>query len=185
MISVFVSRATPFNEMQLYFLESLRSYLRTRGLEPRTIGDTDYGQDPMAHIRGVMMDCNGLLGIGLRRFHVIEGVDRPDAEATELLHVIGAVKDRWTTSPYVHLETAIAYHVGLPMLMLVEKGVIMEGALESGVIFMYPPSIDLTTRETIDDFLSSERWRQLVNTWEGEVREVVANKGRPPRLYQR
>jgi hypothetical protein len=185
MISVFVSRATPFNEMQRYFLVELKKYLKSRGLEPHTIGDTDYGKVPMEHIRGVMMDCNGLLGIGLRRFHVIRGVDRPKAVASDLLHVIGTVKDQWTTSPYVHLETAIAYHVGLPMLMLVETGVMMEGALESGVMFMYPPSIDLTSRETIDEFLSSEQWRQLVNTWEGEVREVVANKGRPPRLYQR
>ncbi len=185
MISVFVSRATPFNEMQRYFLSRVTKYFRSRGMEPRTIGDTDYGKDPMGHIRGVMMDCNGLLGIGLRRFHVIQGVDRPEAQATELLHVIGPVKDQWTTSPYLHLETAIAYHIGLPMLILVEKGVITEGALESGVIFMYPPTIDLTNPATIDDFLNSERWRQLVNTWEGEVREVVANKGRPPRLYQR
>ena len=185
MISVFVSRATPFNEMQRYFLSAVTKYFRSRGMEPRTIGDTDYGKDPMGHIRGVMMDCNGLLGIGLRRFHVAHGVDRPDAQATEFLHVIGAVEDQWTTSPYLHLETAIAFHIGLPMLMLVEKGVIMEGALESGVIFMYPPTMDLTSPATIDDFLNSERWRQLVNTWEGEVREVVANKGRPPRLYQR
>lgn len=139
----------------------------------------------MAHIRGVMMDCNGLLGLGLRRFLVVNGIDRHNAEASELLHVIGTVEDRWTTSPYLHLETAIAYHLGLPMLMLVEKDVIMEGALESGVIFMYPPTVDLTSPATIKEFLTSERWRQLVNTWEGEVREVVANKGRPPRLYQR
>jgi hypothetical protein len=71
------------------------------------------------------------------------------------------------------------------MLMLVQKGVIMEGALESGVMFMYPPVIDLDSQGIIDEFLESERWRQLVNTWEGEVREVVAIKGRPPRLYQR
>jgi hypothetical protein len=94
MISIFISRATPFNEMQHYFLSAVTRYLRSRGLEPRTIGDTDYGKDPMAHIRGVMMDCNGLIGIDIRRFHVIRGVDRPGAEASELLHVNGAVKDQ-------------------------------------------------------------------------------------------
>lgn len=184
-INIFLSRPTPYNDMQKLFLAKVTHHLKCRGLAPRTIGDTDYGREPMPHIRAVMTDCNGLLGLALRRFKVIKGVDRPDAVADQFLHVRADANLTWLTTPYIHLESAIAFHIGLPILLLVEKDVVKEGALEAGIMGVHPPEVDLASERCMDDFLASQQWQQLVNTWEGEVREVVYSKGRPPRLYQR
>jgi hypothetical protein len=59
------------------------------------------------------------------------------------------------TTPYVHLEAAIAFQLGLPILLFVEKGVILEGALESGV--MYPPVFETETQVQRNTFLQSPR----------------------------
>ncbi len=186
-ISVFLSRPTPHQSRQTKFLNRVKQHLAERGLEPRTIGDTDYGLQPMHQIRGVMMDCNGFIGLAFRRFLVIEGIDRPasDDRATTGGHNLGAIANRWLTTPYVHLEAAAAYQIGLPIVLFVEDGVIQEGALESGVLSMYPPTFDLDDTDIEKTFFGSGKWRQLINTWEGQVREVVHNKGRPPQLYQR
>lgn len=185
-ISVFLSRPTPHQARQDQFLDRVKSHLSARGLEPRTIGETDYGTQPMQHIRSVMMDCNGFIGLAFRRFLVVEGVDRPepDSKSTTPRHNLGSLRNRWLTTPYVHLEAAVAYQIGLPIILFVEEGVVQEGALESGVLVMYPPTFSLA--DDIDkQFFGSRRWQQIINTWEGQVREVVHNKGQPPRLYNR
>jgi len=187
-ISVFLSRPTPHQNRQTRFLERVKQHLKDRGLEPRTIGDTDYGVQPMHQIRGVMMDCNGFIGLAFRRFLVIEGIDRPapdDHADGKPERTVGTIANRWLTSPYLHLEAAAAYQIGLPIVLFVEDGVIQEGALESGVLAMYPPTFSLEDPDIENRFFGSRRWQQLINTWEGQVREVVHNKGRPPQLYQR
>jgi len=50
---------------------------------------------------------------------------------------------------------------------------------------MYPPRFDLRNARTRNAFFDSKEWHQLMDTWEGEVREVVHNKGQPPKLYHR
>lgn len=182
-INVFLSRPTPHEEGQKLLLNRIVRRLERRGLTARTIGDTDYGREPMPHIRSVMMDCNGLLGIGFRRFHIASGSDRPQSITDSHSH--GDIENRWLTSPYIHLEAAIAFQIGLPVLLFAEEGVIQEGALESGVMIMYPPTFDSRTAQSRRRFLESLQWRQLIDTWEGEVQEVVHAKGQPPRLFHR
>jgi hypothetical protein len=43
--SIFLSYPQPFNAAQTHFIEQLTHYLLSRGLEPRTLGVTDYDMD--------------------------------------------------------------------------------------------------------------------------------------------
>lgn len=186
-ISVFLSRPTPHQRRQVEFLARVKRHLCEREFLPRTIGETDYGLQPMEHIRSVITDCNGFIGLAFRRFLVVEGVDRAlsDEVDTPPRHNLGSVENCWLTTPYIHLEAAAAYQIGLPVVLFVEKGVIEEGALEPGVLVTYPPTFDLADPDLEASFFCSRRWQQIINTWEGHVREVVHNKGQPPRLYNK
>lgn len=179
-VPIFLSYPRPHQVQQKKFTDDLSAYLRKRGLEPKTLGVNEYDLDaPLKAIRRLMMESNGLITVAFRRTWVKEGVLRKGAD------IAGANEspndDIWLTSPYCHIEPAMAYQLGLPILLLREKGVIADGALEKGVLGLYMPEFSL--EDSMQDYLQSPEWIAMVTKWEGHVRAVVDSKGNPPKLY--
>ncbi|MBU0653610.1 MAG: hypothetical protein KJ914_00590 [Gammaproteobacteria bacterium] len=179
-IPVFLSYPRPHVSRQTKFITSVQEYLRIRGLEPRTLGVTDYDMDsPLKAIRRLMLESNGMITIAFRRLHISTGAskygtDMPDTTPTP-------VQDTWLTSPWCQIEPAMAYQLGLPVLVLREKGVLAEGILEKGIVGTYMPEFSLD--DNPDMYLKSLEWSSLIGKWEGYVRSVVDTKGSPPKLY--
>lgn len=179
-ISIFLSYPKPHLKRQQEFIEKLENYLMGRGFEPRTLGVTDYDMDaPLKAIRRLMLESNGLITIAFRRTLIINAQSRPQAELPGASET--QIKDIWFTSPYCQVEPAMAYQLGLPILILREKGVIQEGLLEKGTVGIYMPEFSLEEPET--DYLQSHEWKDIIGRWEGFVRAVVDTKGNPPKLY--
>jgi hypothetical protein len=177
-IPVFLSRPQPFTEEQGNFLERLSQYLFSRGLAGRTLGVTDYDTDaPLRAIRRLLIESNGLIALAFRRMHIERGTNNrgrtTDAPAP--------LDDVWLTSPWAHIEPAMAYQLGLPLLILREVGVRPDGMLEPGVAGLYMPEFDPTG--DLDEYFDSPEWNDVIWKWESQVRAVVDNKGRPPKLY--
>lgn len=178
-ISIFLSYGKPHLEIQKNFILAISSYLECRGFEPRTLGVTDYDIDePLAAIRRLMLESNGLLTIAFRRTLIEKGICKPDSDLGQEHYDLSG---RWFTSPYCHIEPAMAFQVGLPILILREKGVIDDGILEKGVTGTYLPEFDLN-RPSIE-YLGSQEWKQIIGKWEAYVRNVVEKKGCPPKLF--
>lgn len=183
-VSVFLSVPHPHMSKQDAFIGSIREYLRSRGLEPRTLGVTDYDtHNPLTAVRRMLIESNGLLSVAFRRVHVTsatlrDGADFEQQRAAEL-------PSFWLTSPWCHIETAMAFQMGLPILILRERGVKDEGILEKGVSGLYLPEFDLDDPKSFDlgDSKTFAEGRQLLSEWEGYVRHVVRIKGLPPQLY--
>lgn len=151
-----------------------------RGFAPRTLGVTDYDMDaPLKAIRRLMLECNGVLTIAFRRTYVSAGAARHATDLPKMAET--PIKDLWLTSPWSQIEAAMAYQIGLPILILREKGVLDDGILERGVLGLYMPEFDL--ENSIDQYLSSVEWNEMLGRWEGFVRAVVETKGNPPRLF--
>jgi hypothetical protein len=187
-IPVFLSRAAPHRIGQRQFLEALCRHLRQRGIDPRTVGETDFGMSGLDAIRGLMRQSNGLISVAFRRTIVHSGEDRPDSDLQLDLKQRMALQDEtWLTTPWCHMETAMSYQLGLPILVMVEKDVRLDGILERGVLVQYPPQFDADRGDSdLEGFFDNEdkeKWRQLAATWEGQVREVVRNRARPTALY--
>lgn len=174
--SVFVSYPKPFLKEQADFIQELCAYLTSRGLEPRTLGVTDYDMDaPLKAIRRLMLESNGLITVAFRRALINDGNGKPGTSESFSLN------GQWLTSPYSHIEPAMAFQIGLPVLIIREKGVIADGVLEKGVVGTYMPEFDLSTPTS--SYLASAEWNQIVRKWEGHVASVVESKGNPPQLY--
>ena len=179
-ISVFLSYPKPHLKTQEEFIGRITAYLESRGLNPRTLGVTDYDMDaPLKAIRRLMLESNGLVTIAFRRTLVTEamvrsGADCEDATPSKLSSI-------WLTSPYCHIEPAMAYQIGLPILIFREKGVLDEGLLEKGVVGQYMPEFDLG--KNLDRYFGSGEWQDVIMKWENFVRAVVETKGCPPKLY--
>jgi hypothetical protein len=177
---VFFSYPKPWSEDQERFIERVYSYLERRGFQPRTLGVTDYDMDaPLHAIRRLMLESNGFVTVALKRTHVEAGTMMrrgPESSFEEM-----PLGDRWLTTPWPHIEAAMAFQLGLPVLVFRERGVIADGVLETGVIGAYMPEIDPSA--DLDDYFSSPEWTQPMGQWEGRVRRVIEHKGKPPALY--
>lgn len=177
-IPIFLSYPKPFTEKQKNFIEKVREYLKNRGLDTRTLGVTDYDmEEPLVAVRRMMLESNGMLTIAFRRAYIKEGKGKPDSDIEENSY---SLNDKWITSPWSHIEPAMAFQIGIPVLILREQGVIADGILEKGILGTYLPEFDLDKK---DSYLDLEEWNQIIGTWEGYVRAVVATKGKPPKLY--
>ena len=179
-ISVFLSYPKPFLAEQGEFIGQLRDRLTSRGLEPRTLGVTDYDMDaPLKAIRRLMLESNGLITVAFRRTFIEKGTSRfrTDIDNTPSQSIDGT----WLTTPWAHIEPAMAYQIGLPILILREKGVLDDGILERGVAGLYMPEFHLDKGS--ESYFNSEEWNGIIGKWEGFVRSVVDKKGSPPILY--
>jgi hypothetical protein len=56
--------------------------------------------------------------------------------------------------------------------------------LEKGIIGLYMPEFDLAVLDD-EHYLKSDEWAGISGQWEQHVRNVVASKGKPPKLYWR
>lgn len=178
-ISIFLSYPKPHLQRQKDFIQEIQNYLDDRGFQPRTLGVTDYDMEaPLTSIRRLMLESNGLLTIAFRRGFIEAGVSKPNSDIGENGFDLS---DKWITSPWCQIEPAMAFQVGLPILIFRENGVIDDGVLEKGVTGSYMPEFDLD--KPVEEYFQSDEWKQIIGKWEGQVRKVVENKGCPPKLY--
>lgn len=179
-ISVFLSYPQPYLERQKQFIDKIKEQLESRGFSTRTLGVTDYDtQAPLVAIRRLMLESNGLLTIAFRRAYIKEGTGKPKSDINDMVEY--RISDKWLTSSYCQIEPAMAFQVGLPILVFREKGVIADGILEKGVVGTYMPEFDLD--KPLEEYFKSDEWNQLIGKWEGNVRSVYESKGLPPKLY--
>ncbi|MDQ4005069.1 MAG: hypothetical protein M3135_02055 [Actinomycetota bacterium] len=177
---MFLSYPKPCRSQQQRFVDEICSYLDSRGFAPRTLGVTDYDLDaPLKAIRRLMLESNGLITIAFRRTYIEKGVGNHRTDIESLKEV--PLLDTWLTSPWAHIEPTMAYQIGLPILVLREKGVLDDGVLQKGVTGIYMPEFDCEV--PVDEYFMSPEWNDLIWKWEGHVRAVVDTKGNPPKLY--
>ena len=190
MIPIFLSYPKPFLPNQKSFIKSVNSYLKKRGFDPRTLGVSDYDMEaPLNAIRRMISESHGLLSIALKKTLATDVIRRPGERSLKPpdYHPDGVIdterkyENIWFTSPWCHIEAAMAYQIGLPILILREKDVLDEGVLEKGAVGLYMPEIDLDNIKLT--FASTKEWRDLIAQWEGHVRSVVKTKGSPPKLF--
>lgn len=180
-IPIFLSYPKPHTKLQQAFLGSLRHYLEGRGLMPRTLGVTDYDTDaPLKAIRRLMLESYGLVCVAFQRFKVVEGIRRSGANLPGQKEQ--PLKEHYYTSPFCQIEPAMAFQLGLPILLFRQHGVFAEGVLEKGVVGLYMPVFSVM-EEKAKSYLESSEFKEIVGKWEGQVRKVVDTRGNPPTLY--
>jgi len=193
-ISVFLSCPQPINQAQQDFIDKLSQWLKTCDMLPRTLGVTDHSDRTyLEAIRSLMAECNGMLCIAFRQTHIDKGEGTVRVGGRKKKLETKPISDVWLTSPWAHIEPAMAYQIGLPILILREAGVVEDGVLAKGILGLYMPEFDLADSYSFDDdeqaekeekhYLNSGEWAEISKRWEGHVRTVVDTKGRPPKLY--
>lgn len=172
---VFLSHPAPYLRSQKEFIDRFRSELTKIGLVSHTIGVTDYDMDsPLRGIRSLMSVTDGLIAIALKRHHVITGKSKDSSD-------IGAssvsLDGQFFTSPFCQIEPAMAFQLGLPVLVFREKGVFEEGMLEPRATGLYTPEFSADSADDIDRFFESDEYKELMREFYYRVRSVHNKRG--------
>jgi hypothetical protein len=172
-IPVFFSVGTPHLPIQEEFITGLKGQLCSLGFDPQRMGDNQYSYlSPMAAIRRVMESCHGAVIVGMERSHALIGYDRPGSERErEFVH-------RRQATVWCHLEAGMAYQMGLPLLILREDSLHVEGVLDPAVSGYFVHSFDVT--KVAEETPTS--MGQLISSWGEAVREHLVGARKTRRL---
>lgn len=161
-IPIFLSYPRPHLKTQIIFINNMKKALLNKtNLEPRTLGDTDfYHEPPLIAIRNMMLECSGLLVVALKQTLITNGEFRANSD-------IGVtpkkIENKWITSPYCHVEPAMALQRNLPIFILRERDVIQDGVFDNGVLGTYISEFDLSL--STNDYFQKQEWKQLLDKW--------------------
>lgn len=189
-LPVFLSLSKPYTEEQKKFRDNLIEYMKDHGLDPRTVGDTDFFIDePLSGCRMLLLESYGLITLAFRRYYIKAGSENhPDNQTLLPYDDEGKpikekpIKGEYLTSPWCQMEAAMAYQIGLPILIFREEGVIARGLLAKGITDTYMPVFSASEFGT---YFDRDDFRQWFRQWSGRVHMVREIKGTPPKLYKR
>lgn len=123
MKQVFVSVQATCNVYQQAVVEQVYAALHALALAPVRVNKSQEGYDPLPEIRELMLRCKGALIIALERFRCSSGVEYPDSPFAT------SYTDYRSSTIWNHIEAAMAYQAGLPILILRERGLHQAGML--------------------------------------------------------
>lgn len=155
-MNVFLSVGLPANPEQEAFVRAVEDRLRVEGLVPQTVGRTYFTADsPFMGVNKLLDDCRGVVVVALERIYLSSGMERRGGPAASPLQAIKL------STPWNHIEAALAYSRKLPLFVIVEQGIRQDGLLEKGfdwyVITTVADPASLTTAE-FNGVLAS--WKQ-------------------------
>jgi len=171
-IPVFLSMpsSSKLNNHQLQFITRLIREIRRELFFPRTLPKTEaYPEPPLTDVRRMILSSYGLVAanLALEKVRVIEtngAVPLPTPPNNEF----------WLGTPFSQIEPAMAYQYGLPLLLIIQSGVIMEGMYGLGngpfLIQTWNSKPDEPKPDDIDTFFNSVQWKEILKNWAAEVR---------------
>jgi hypothetical protein len=161
---VFLSVGRTTTRSQEEFVRQVEGMLEEQGLKACTVGRSEFTNDnPIDLVVDTMRDCAGAIILAFERTHIqtgtegvalLEGDDQPRVP----------IADRRLTTPWNHIEGAMAFMLGKPILVLCEKGVHQDGMLDRACGYMVQ-TVELKTA-----VLAGKEFRQIFAAWTRKVK---------------
>lgn len=134
MKDIFLSRPTWIDKRYEKGLNGFLSLLNAHGLQPRTIGTTDFpSKSPMDEVVNLMRKCVGAVVLGFPQVIIEKGLIKDVAVSQPI-----SLGTEWN-----HIEAALAHCLGIPILVIHDKTVI-RGVFERGALNSFIYSFDFT-----------------------------------------
>jgi hypothetical protein len=125
-IDVYLSAGRPANQEQEDFLQAVERFLKQHDLNPLTPGRSHLAnKQPLKAVEQCMRTCKGIVVVAYERLYAPLAIERrggPDKQE----HPDAIVPTVWN-----QVEGAIGYTLGLPVLIIAQKGLRSEALLEN------------------------------------------------------
>jgi hypothetical protein len=159
---VFLSAGTPFNVNQGLILNQVKAVFEREGL---LLCQPEFSPKvPLLNVRESLIECKGLLAIAAVRYSAKEVLEKPGSEGEALFSNVEF------TTPWIHIETSLAYDLGLPIMLIADKNLRREGFLEHG----YDWNIQYVDYNI--DFFKSDSFISMVKEFDKLIAEYVNGK---------
>jgi len=158
---VFISVGRTSTKKQEDFVCAVERMLTSGGLEPIAVGRNAFGtDDPLRQIERHMNDCAGTVVIAFERLHVEKGTERRGCSEAE------DVNGRMLPTVWNQIELAMAHGRSHPLLVVVERGLRLEGLLEPTFgWYVQKMDIDPAALEAVEFQGVFADWRKKVNSY--------------------
>ena len=157
---IFLSVGRTFTSAQEEFVSELESFLQAHDLIAQTVGRTYFSSEqPLRAIMNVLRECSGAVILAFERVFIKQGCEKRGSPKESPLEE--------TNLPTVwnQIEAAIAYILGHPLMVVIEKGLRSEGLLETGYDW-YVQWVDMDASE-----LRTREFAGVFSDWKKRVEE--------------
>ncbi len=126
---IFISKLGLMSPAQISYFNDIKDYLiRAYNVTPVYIDRDKYKHDgQLNEINNKLSKCSGLIVLAFSYMDVTEGILHKNSGDD-------IIANRCYPSPWLHIETALAYNMGLPCLIISEKGTTLNGIFENSIV---------------------------------------------------
>lgn len=115
----------PHLPRQEKFIAGVEKALIANGMQPKTLGRSEWSfEAPLIPIRTLMNECDGTIVIAMARTLIKEGINYIDGGNEQKF------SSRYSSTVWTQIESAMAFQVNHPILILKEDVVNPEGILD-------------------------------------------------------
>lgn len=159
-IPVFVSCPTKMSIEQSAVRDYMTDLLTSEGLEPRTLGGSDFGIEfPLKEVYSIARHCSGGVILGFEQMFAEAVTIKPGTSQQEM------VKDVSFPTPWNNLEAGLLFALRLPLVVFCEDG-IGGGVFDPGVSEVFIQNLPRNLPTGYQDQLL----KTVIQNWAGKVR---------------
>lgn len=166
-LPVYLSVGKPHNDVQSRYLDRLKAVLAQERIQAETLGTTFWTvKKPLIPIQKRMTEVAGCVVLAMERFYAVEGLyKRGSSDEKRVEHT------RYPT-PWAQIEAAMAYQIGMPLLILKDRSLVGEGMFDPSTHDWLILEIDPEKPEELDSGMVNA----LLKSWADEVRAYYTGK---------
>lgn len=174
-IPTFLSHPNRLNSTQQLFVDTIIKQIRKALLFPRTLPLTEqYPETPLTNIRRMISSSFGFVALNLKQREVTviqNNLNQPQQPSLTT----------WEGSPFAQIEPAMAYQLGLPILLIIEKGVEQNGIWSFGIgPFLI---LEWDSTQPVENFFKRTDCQEIFQNWIGHVRNGFYIQTQPEFKY--
>jgi hypothetical protein len=169
LLPVYLSITMPHLPRQEKFIAGVEKALKENGMRPKTLGRSEWSfEAPLIPIRALMNECDGTIVIAMARTLIKEGINYIDGGNEQKF------SNRYFSTVWNQIESAMAFQVNHPILILKEDIVNPEGILDPANSGLFVRTFSMTEESS----QIPKTILKVLPAFGKRVREFAAKKGK-------
>lgn len=172
MIQIFLSRPNPFTREQEYFLKLLEQNINRVKMKNITLEAKEYNpHESLTCLLEMIKRCYGMVIVAFGQYYIEIGTSKKGAIINQNFYESyeNLLEQLWVTSPFCQIEGAIAFGNGLPILILEQYNVKIEGILKEGEHAIHAPKFSVDNYEKIEAYFKNINFLYKFDEWSKQV----------------